>query len=324
MFIYCMACIISVMIITAVLLRIFIPKLISMKLGQPIYEIGPRWHKSKEGTPTMGGVFFIIAECVVLIVIAIVIEDKSELGRMWTAMTISMLFGVVGMIDDIAKLKKRENQGLTAVQKFTLQLVIAAGYVSVMAIKGYNDTTVKIPFCDISFDLGVFYYAFAIIFICGIVNSVNLTDGIDGLAASVTAVVSGYFTLYGSMLEYTSPMLLGSATFGGCLGFLIYNAHPAKIFMGDTGSLFLGGIVVGLAFLTDSPLLIVICGIVYIIETVSVILQVGYFKLTHGKRLFKMAPFHHHLEKCGMNETTIVIIAVAITIAASVLLLMLN
>jgi len=230
-----------------------------------------------------------------------------------------MLFGLIGIIDDAAKLYKKENTGLTAPQKFFLQLVVASAFVGIMAYKGYINTVMYIPFFKAEVDFGFFYYIISVVLICGIVNSVNLTDGIDGLAASVTAVVCAFFMVMASAADNGTVGLFASAVFGGCIGFLIYNAYPAKIFMGDTGSLFLGGAVIGLAFLYASPLIILVVGIVYVIETASVILQVTYYRLSHGKRLFKMAPIHHHFEKCGFSENKIVFTAISITVIFSLI-----
>lgn len=307
------ASVIVTLALTGVLSYIFIPKLKSLKMGQPISEIGPRWHKSKEGTPTMGGLFFIVPIVAVLLFASFVAPDTLDLPRLWITAVSSLLFGLIGIVDDAAKLHKRENEGLRPWQKFFLQLLVASAFVGIMAIKGYLSTVVYIPFFRVNVDLGFFFYIISVILICGIVNSVNLTDGIDGLASSVTAVVSAFFIVMSLIGGNDTSALLSCSVFGGCLGFLIYNAYPAKIFMGDTGSLFLGGAVVGIAFLYGSPFLILIVGIVYVFETVSVILQVSYYKLSHGKRLFKMAPFHHHLEKCGFSENKIVLIAIAVS-----------
>ena len=319
MYIYLIIAMIVALSATAILLRIFIPKLKSLKMGQPIYEIGPRWHKSKEGTPTMGGLFFIIPIMLVLIIASLVMPEMLDLPRLWITAISSMLFGLIGIIDDMAKLRKKENMGLTAPQKFFLQLVVASAFVGIMAYKGYINTVIYIPFFKVDIDFGFFYYIISVVLICGVVNSVNLTDGIDGLAASVTAVVTAFFLVMASVSDNVTVCLFSAAVFGGCIGFLIYNAYPAKIFMGDTGSLFLGGAVVGLAFLYASPLIILVVGIVYVIETASVILQVTYYRLSHGKRLFKMAPIHHHLEKCGFSENKIVFIAICITLVFSVI-----
>lgn len=302
--------------VTALLSKKFIPFLISKKLNQPIYEMGPRWHKSKAGTPTMGGIFFITAILITVAVISFFAIDKEALAPVWITLGMATLFAAVGFIDDRAKLLKKQNEGLKAYQKFLLQLVVATLYIGAMCALGYMDTVITIPFINKPWDLGVAFYPLAIILIVGVDNSVNLTDGIDGLCSTVTAVIAAFFAVLGLPL-ITLPLgnaitLFAGALFGGMIGFLVYNWNPARIFMGDTGSLFLGGMVTGLAFLADNPLLILIVGLVYIIETISVILQVGSYKL-FKKRIFKMAPIHHHFEKCGWGERKIVAVAASIT-----------
>ena len=302
--------------ITVLLSKKFIPFLISKKMNQPIYEMGPRWHKSKAGTPTMGGIFFISAILLTVAVLSFFAIDKNALAPVWITLGMAMLFAAVGFIDDRAKLLKKQNEGLKAYQKFLLQLVVATLYIGAMCALGYMDTVIPIPFTEIQLDLGIAFYPLAIILIVGVDNSVNLTDGIDGLCATVTAVIAAFFAVLGLPL-ITLPLgnaitLFAGALFGGMIGFLVYNWNPARIFMGDTGSLFLGGMVTGFAFLTDNPLLIFIVGLIYIIETISVILQVGSYKLFH-KRIFKMAPIHHHFEKCGWGERKIVAVASIIT-----------
>ena len=301
---------------TALLSKKFIPFLISKKMNQPIYEMGPRWHKSKAGTPTMGGIFFITAILLTMAVLSFFAIEKSMLAPVWLTLGMATLFAAVGFVDDYAKLIKKQNEGLKAYQKFLLQLVVATLYIGAMCALGYMDTVIPIPFTEIEFDLGIAFYPLAIILLVGVDNSVNLTDGIDGLCATVTAVVAAFFALLGLPL-IGLPLgnainLFAGALFGGMLGFLVYNWNPARIFMGDTGSLFLGGMVTGLAFLADNPILILIVGLIYIIETISVILQVGSYKL-FKKRIFKMAPIHHHFEKCGWGERKIVTVAAVIT-----------
>ena len=303
-------------ILTALFAKKGIPILISLKLNQPIYEIGPRWHKSKAGTPTMGGIFFIPAILLTVGVLSFFAIPKDSLIPLWLTLGMATLFAGVGLIDDRAKLLKKQNEGLKAYQKFLLQLIVATAYISAMCALGYMDTVIPIPFTEMTWDLGIAFYPLAIILLVGIDNSVNLTDGIDGLCSSVTAVIAAFFVLLGlplvGLLHGDAVTYLAGALFGGMIGFLVYNWNPARIFMGDTGSLFLGGMATGLAFLCDQPLIIFIIGLIYIIETVSVILQVGSFKL-FGKRIFKMAPIHHHFEKCGWGERKIVAVAGIIT-----------
>lgn len=270
-------------------------------MGQKILDIGPRWHKSKEGTPTMGGIAFAVP---VTVVTAAALALAPTLGiNVPTAPVLLTLLlavgnGVIGVIDDLTKFRKKQNEGLTAPQKYALQLAMAGAFLALLRLYGTPDTTVSVPFTDIHLELGWFYYVFALIFITGIINSVNLTDGIDGLASSVTFVVAVFLSVLGFTYANNGAVLLGGVTVGATLGFLVYNFYPARVFMGDTGSLFLGGIVAGAAFVIDSPLCIAIAGIIYICEAMSDIIQVGVYKLTH-KRVFRMAPIHHHFENAG-------------------------
>ena len=301
MYWYFFGALIFSLILTVLAERILIPILKSVKMEQKILDIGPRWHKSKEGTPTMGGLGFIITAVIVFTVIAVVAgitKADMDLWRVCITFGFALLCGCIGFIDDYAKFFKKQNEGLSAGNKYLLQLIAASLYLFFMVYKGGLTTVLKIPYFGIEWELGVFYYLFALVLITGVVNSVNLTDGIDGLAASITAIVGGFFAIVAFTLGFNDAA-------GSCIGFLVYNFYPARVFMGDTGSLFLGGIVVGLAFLVNNPLIIIIAGLVYIAETFSVILQVASFKLT-GNRIFKMSPIHHHFEKCGWSELKIV------------------
>jgi len=295
------------LILTIVAERILIPALKSIKMEQKILDIGPRWHKSKEGTPTMGGLGFIAASFIAFAVgLFFIKENGSEaLWRYSIVYGFAVLCGAIGLIDDYAKFFKKQNEGLSAGQKYLLQLIAAGLFLFFMVWKGGITTVLSIPFFNVEWDLGVFYYVFATVLITGVVNSVNLTDGIDGLAASITAIVASFFAVVSFAFGLGGSAVLSGITIGCCVGFLVYNFYPARVFMGDTGSLFLGGMAIGLSFLVNSPLVVVIAGIVYIAETVSVILQVASFKLT-GKRIFKMSPIHHHFEKCGWSELKIV------------------
>ncbi len=307
----------AVFVLTVLILRKLIPALKSRKIGQKIYDIGPRWHKGKEGTPIMGGVGFIIPSVAVFAVFSAVYAAcgrAEELIPAALTLGLAVLNGLIGFFDDYTKLIKKQNEGFLAWQKFSLQLIAAGLYLWAMSATGCIDTTLAIPFSDIKLELGIWYYVVAILLITGMVNGVNLTDGIDGLSSSVTAVVGAFFAVAAFAAEMPELSALAATVIGGTVGFLMYNFYPAKVFMGDTGSLYLGGMVVGMAFMLGSPLIIIIAGFVYICEIASDILQVGYFKLTHGKRLFKMAPIHHHFEKCGWSEVKIV--AVFATVAA--------
>ena len=300
-------------VLTVLISRRLIPVLQSHKMGQRILDIGPRWHKNKEGTPTMGGIAFIAASLAVgagcAVYIWIADGAVSALPFIFT-LALGSAGGLIGCIDDAAKLRHRQNEGLTPSQKFLLQLLAAALYVFGMALVCGAETRLYIPYFGVDIELGIGYYIIALLLICGMMNSVNLTDGIDGLASGVTLIVGVFFTVASFIVGGAEPdggtLSLGAILIGSCAGFLVYNFNPARVFMGDTGSIFLGGLVVGGGFMLKNPLIVVICGLVYIIETASVMLQVIYFKLTHGKRLFKMAPIHHHFEKCGWSERRIV------------------
>ena len=312
----------GVFFVTWLILRKLIPVLKSRKIGQKIYDIGPRWHKGKEGTPIMGGLGFIIATIIGIAAISgvyLYLGRANELLGVWLTLALALLNGLIGFFDDYTKLIKKQNQGFLAWQKLVLQLLVAAAYLWAMSACGFIDTALETPYFDIELELGIFYYFFAILFIAGMVNSVNLTDGIDGLCSSVSAVVGAFFAVVAFVMLRPELAIFPATVIGGTVGFLMYTFYPAKIFMGDTGSLYLGGAVVGMAFLIEEPLIIMIAGIIYLIEVASVILQVGYFKITHGKRIFKMAPIHHHFEKCGWSEVKIVGVFTLITAIACVL-----
>ena len=299
--------------LTAVLGTPVIRFLKKLKFGQKILEDGPTWHMNKQYTPTMGGIMFIAGLVGALCACLPAIWAAADL-RPVLIFALSLIFGLIGMVDDYTKIKKKQNQGLTPLQKLLLQIAAAALFVTVLRSMGYITGHVYIPFVNVLWQVPWFLYLPCAIFvIVGAVNAVNLTDGIDGLAASVTAEValffSGVFLAWGDSSAVFSAGLLGAL-----LGFLIYNKNPARVFMGDTGSLFLGGAVCGMAFACDLPLILVPVGIIYIAETLSDIIQVTYFKMTHGKRIFKMAPLHHHFEMCGWSEKKIVFVFTAITL----------
>ncbi|MBQ8140573.1 MAG: phospho-N-acetylmuramoyl-pentapeptide-transferase [Clostridia bacterium] len=302
--------------LTVIISKIVIPILRGHKIGQEIRPEGPAWHRTKAGTPTMGGICFImaiLASLAVMTVIYAVRGEQNELIPLALTLGLAVANGLVGFVDDYCKLIKKQNEGLKAYQKFLLQILVAGIYVFALTALGHIDTSLSIPFTDISLELGWVYYVFAIILIVGIVNSVNLTDGIDGLASSVTLVVAGFFAVVAFNMLNVPLTLMSAALIGGLLGFLIFNAHPAKVFMGDTGSLFLGGAVTGAAFLINEPLIIVIAGGVYVAEALSDIIQVASFKI-RNKRVFKMAPIHHHFEKCGWKEGKIVAVFSTVTL----------
>ena len=237
---------------------------------------------------------------------------------------LALAYGLVGFVDDHAKIKKKQNAGLTALQKLLLQIVVAAVFLSLLRLAGLLSSAIRIPGTEISIALPwVIYLIFAIFVVVGCDNAVNLTDGIDGLAASVTLPVALFFLAVGFRQNNLGVILFSSALAGALIAFLIFNWNPARVFMGDTGSLFLGGAVAGLAFACDMPLILIPVGLIYIVETMSDIIQVTYFKLSHGKRIFKMAPIHHHFEMCGWGEKKIVLVFTSITAVMCVLAWML-
>ena len=281
-----------------------LPMLRALKAGIKLRKIGPTWHNQKAGTPVMGGLMFIAAALVCLLVNVGFLKDYT----VFYVFVMALAFGAIGMVDDFAKIKHDENLGLTALQKLLLQMAVAAFFVYVLYRNGSLSTSLYIPFVGCSIHVHPLLYVVLTMFIVvGCVNSVNLTDGIDGLSSSVTLPVMVFFVAAAVAMDRLELALLPAALIGGLIAYLFYNWHPAKVFMGDTGSLFLGGVVCAMAIALDMPLILIFVGFVYICETLSVIAQVGYFKLTHGKRLFKMSPIHHHFEMCGWKEEKIVL-----------------
>lgn len=307
--------------ISGVLGRVLIPYLHKLKFGQTILDIGPKWHQNKQGTPTMGGIMFIVGIAISTILTFGVYILVSGGGVPLTYETfiglgMAICYGIVGFIDDYIKVVKKRNLGLSAPQKLVLQFGVAALYLAGLRFLGNADTSTIIPFAG-EVDLGFFYYVISALVIVGIVNAVNLNDGVDGLCGSITFFAAVFMMLMASVMGAKGMIIESAALAGGMLGFLLWNFHPAKVFMGDTGSLFLGGMVCAVVFTLDIPVLIIPMGIVYLAEMFSVMLQVGYFKLTKGKRLFKMAPIHHHFEMCGWSEVKVVCVFSMITAAFS-------
>lgn len=303
----------------------FIPYFKKVKVGQTILDIGPKWHKKKEGTPTMGGTMFIFGVTIAVIFGYFALKGYSGNGKnllpdnagvkLFVGFAMALLFMLVGFVDDYIKVVKKRNLGLKARQKLVFQILIAIGYLVALHFVDDKSTSIPLPFFG-EVNFGIFYYPVMVIFIIFMVNSVNLNDGIDGLCSSVTLVASlGFATMF-MYIENYSYAMFAFALAGGCLGFLLWNLNPAKVFMGDTGSMFLGGAVVALSFATGHPLIIILVGIIYVVESLSVILQVISFKTT-GKRIFKMSPIHHHFEMSGWSEYKIVIIFSFITLIAS-------
>ena len=297
-------------VLSGVLGYFLLPVLRALKAGQSIREIGPTWHNNKAGTPMMGGLMFIFAAIICLLGNLFTMEEYS----VFYVLILSLCFGFVGFLDDFYKIKFKRNLGLTAMQKAMLQMAVSAIYLYLLYRQNILTCDIYIPFFDITFYLHpIVYIFFAMFVMVGCVNAVNLTDGIDGLSSSVTIPVMVFFAAAAFCMGRLDLALLPAALAAGLVAYLFYNWHPAKVFMGDTGSLFLGGVVCALAFALDMPLVLILVGFVYIVETLSVILQVGYFKLTHGKRLFKMSPIHHHFEMCGWKEEKIVLTFTAVS-----------
>ena len=313
-------------VVTSVLGIWLIPFLKKLKFGQTILDEGPKWHKGKQNTPTMGGIMFIIGITAAAIIGFMMsssgknITSEFEIvhtARFIVGIIMALGFGFIGFVDDYIKVVKKRNLGLTVKQKLVMQVIVAVFYFVTMYSVGDRCTAVRIPFLG-QWDLGFFYYPLCIIGMIFIVNAVNLTDGLDGLNGSVTFASALGFSAVSVILGYANMNILAIATAAGCLGFLIWNFYPAKVFMGDTGSLFLGGLIVALAFGTGLPLFLIFLGIIYIIEALSVVIQVTSFKLT-GKRVFKMSPIHHHFEMCGYSEIKIVVMFTAINAVGALL-----
>ncbi len=303
-------------ILTVFLSRSLIP-LLKSRAAQPIYEDGPSWHIKKSGTPTMGGLAFLISISLVMAASAVILflmDKRQEAISLAVSVGYSILNSVVGIIDDSEKLKKKENAGLTPIQKLALQFVIAVVFLYTRHILLGDDTAIYFSFGDIN--LRILYYPISIIILLGITNCANLTDGIDGLASGVAFAV-GVSLFYVACALCTEVCFISAAIMGAACGFLIFNLHPAKIFMGDTGSLFLGSLAASCAFALRNPFVIVFIGGIYVIEGLSVIIQVTYYKLTK-KRIFKMAPLHHHMEKCGWSENKICLVAILLTFLMSI------
>lgn len=330
---------IAAFVITAALGPAIISYLRRMNFGQKILSYVPE-HAGKQNTPTMGGFMFIISITVVVIVINVLWVRPLSV-QAFTVLALSLCYGIIGFIDDVTKIRKQENAGLTSGQKFLLQLVLAFVFLTVLHMGGYLQPSFYIPFFNVSLALPWLVYAVVAAFILvGCNNAVNLTDGIDGLAAGVTLPVAVFFTVIGAVSGNVPVVIFAAALAGALAGFLIFNFNPAKVFMGDTGSLFLGGAVAGLAFACDVPLILVLVGLIYVVETLSDILQVTYYKMTkkpvlddngqpvrdkngnirmEGKRIFRKAPIHHHFQMCGWGEKKIVLIFAAITVLMCVI-----
>lgn len=291
-------------ILAGIIIRLLLPVLHALKAGQSVRDIGPTWHNNKAGTPLMGGLMFIFSTLLCLLGNLPWMTDYTPF-YVWL---LAFSFGIVGFLDDFCKVKYKRDLGLTAIQKAMLQMAVSAIFVYVLYRTGSLTCDLYIPFVNVTLYLPLpVYIVFSMFVMVGCDNAVNLTDGIDGLSSSVTIPVMVFFTAASLAMKRCDLALMPAAMIGGLLAYLSLNWHPAKLFMGDTGSLFMGGVVCAMSFALDMPLVLILVGFVYICETLSVILQVSYFKATHGKRLFKMAPIHHHFEMCGWKEEKIVI-----------------
>lgn len=307
----------SAFLLTLLFGRIALPILRAKKAGQPINEY-VHTHQSKAGTPTMGGIAFVPVFLMVVLGLAVFsVTLGGKKGETLIPVVLVSLYAlansVIGFVDDYFKLLRRHNEGLTEKQKLVLQVVAAAAFLAMMAITENLTTELHIPFTDIHWELSWFAYPLYLLVMVGFVNATNITDGLDGLASSICATVTVFMVLMGLFGSNPNMVMLGATLLGCVLGFLVYNHHPAKMFMGDTGSLFLGAVIMGCGIMAGELLLFVLAGFMFVIEMLSSLLQRVYYKLTHGKRIFKMAPLHHHFEKCGWNEVTIVAVFTAVS-----------
>ncbi|MBQ9030796.1 MAG: phospho-N-acetylmuramoyl-pentapeptide-transferase [Parasporobacterium sp.] len=299
-------------ILCVIMCPVMIPILRKLKFGQNVREEGPQSHLKKSGTPTMGGI---------AIVIAMIIGAVWFVGRdpgIWMILLMTLLFGAIGFIDDMLKIVHHQSEGLKAWQKMGLQIIVTAAMVLFVALGTENGTSLLVPFYGLV-NFGGWFYPLAVFAILGTVNGANFTDGLDGLASTVTIVIAGFITVASAVLgRGISPAALSMA--GALCAFLCYNCYPAKVFMGDTGSLALGGFVAASAFALKMPIFLIFIAFIYLAEILSVILQVGSFKMTHGKkRIFRMAPLHHHFELGGWSETRVVTIFTVVTLIGCIL-----
>lgn len=312
--------------ITALLGFAMIPWLRRIKFGQTIYEEGPKWHMKKQGTPTMGGIMFIIgifASAALVLIVNYSTGNKLQLTgdtstKLWAGLIMALAFGLVGFADDYIKVVKKRNLGLSIAEKSVAQLIICAGYLSSLYLAMGKDPNMYVPFVG-RIGLGFWFWILGVCVLYGAINAVNFTDGIDGLCSGVTATAAAGFIAVAVMYKCFGVGIIAAALFGGCIGFFVWNRHPAKVFMGDTGSMFLGGLVVALAYALDCPVILLLIGFIYVVEALSDVIQICYFKLTHGRRIFKMAPIHHHFEMCGWSEKKIDAVFCAVNIAACII-----
>ncbi len=314
------------LVITGVLGFVMIPWLRKLKFGQTILDIGPKWHSTKQGTPTMGGLMFIIGT--VAAILLTVITDKIMGGditasgslvpsemytKLWSGVLMALGFGFIGFVDDYIKVVKHQNLGLTIKQKTVLQLLVCLAYLTSLYMGMQGAPHMFVPFIG-TLEIGFFHWIFGIIVIYATVNAVNFTDGIDGLCGSVTLTAAVSVGIIAALKGLFGFSMASAALAGACLGFVLWNKNPAKVFMGDTGSMFLGGMVVALCYAIGSPVILLLAGVVYVIEGLSDVLQIVYYRVTGGKRIFKMAPIHHHFEMCGWSEKKIALVFSAVNV----------
>ncbi|MDR2524722.1 MAG: phospho-N-acetylmuramoyl-pentapeptide-transferase [Oscillospiraceae bacterium] len=309
--------------IAAALGYAFIPWLHKLKFGQTILDIGPSWHKHKQGIPTMGGLMFIIGVPTALLVAFLanllrggnLLESGGTPGKLVAGLLMALLCALMGFLDDYVKVVKKRNKGLSITQKSVMQILIYLGYLVslVLSFPGHRPTTL-IPFVGEIAMPGWLFMIFGFTVLYCATNAVNFTDGVDGLCSSVTVTAAAALAVIAAMRGMFGAGAMASALAGGCAGFLVWNRNPAKVIMGDTGSMFLGGMLVAICFALNCPAILLLVGLVYVLEGLSDVLQIGYFKLTHGKRIFKMAPIHHHFEMSGWSEKKVVAVFTLINI----------
>ena len=330
-----MVCVVAAMafVVTSLLGLWLIPQLRRLRLGQNVSETGPVWHQKKQGTPTMGGMMFITGILAASLTGCGIYQlsvhrqtipaglAQMDLMKFFLGLLLACGFGAVGFLDDYIKVVKKRRPGLSDRQKFLLEALVSVGYLLAVYLAGDRSTVLYLPFLG-KLHLGLFYYPLAILLMIWTVDAVNLTDGLDGLCSSVTFVASLGLMVVCSVLSHTTTGFLAAAAAGGCLGFLVWNFYPAKVFMGNLGSTFLGGVLVAVAFGAGVPALLVLVGIVYFAESLSVVIQRIYFRITGGKRLFKMTPVHHHYEMKGYSEVKITAIFSAATAVGCLLALL--
>ncbi|MBO5410208.1 MAG: phospho-N-acetylmuramoyl-pentapeptide-transferase [Clostridia bacterium] len=309
---------ISGLLVTAVLGFPFIPWLRKLRFGQTILDIGPGWHKSKQGTPTMGGLMFIIGTVAAILVTAVtdkiaggdIIAEGSLIAseqytKLWSGVLMALAFALIGFVDDYIKAVKHRNLGLTIKEKTVAQMLVIVAYLTSLYMDMHGQPYMFVPFVGI-IEIGFFYWIFGIVVIYAAINAVNFTDGVDGLCSSIAATTAVSLAVIAALKGLYGFSMASSALAGACVGFLLWNKNPAKVFMGDTGSLFLGGMLVAIAYSLNCPLILLLSGLVFVIEGASDVLQIVYYRVSGGKRIFKMAPIHHHFEMCGWSEKKIV------------------